>query len=156
MKLIENQLIKYLDYNTIKEYINESWSLSNCVIELLDINALEFSKEVIITNCVIHKLIIYSCWFSGGLKFSNNVVLSDIDYQMGGHNKEEVRFESNIFNGFFSFFDCQFDAKLIVKNNVFIHGTDLFTKENKGFDNLFEHGFIVEGNIGELDVFNPI
>lgn len=154
MKLIENQYIKRLDYNSAQEYINESWSLSNCVIELLDINALEFLKEVTITNCIIHNLSIHTSWFSGGLNFTNNIVLSDIDYQMGGHNKKEVRFEGNVFKGFFSFFDCQFDAKLIVKDNIFIYGTDLFTKEDMGFDNTFENGFIVENNIGKLDVFN--
>lgn len=154
MKLIENQYIKRLDYNSAQEYTNESWSLSNCVIELLDINALEFLKEVTITNCIIHNLSIHTSWFSGGLNFTNNIVLSDIDYQMGGHNKKEVRFEGNVFKGFFSFFDCQFDAKLIVKDNIFIYGTDLFTKEDMGFDNTFENGFIVENNIGKLDVFN--
>lgn len=156
MECIEGKYIERLDYTSVQEYVNESWSLSNCVIKLLDINALEFFKEVIITNCIIHKLVIYSSWFTGGLKFTNNIVLSDIDYQMGGHNKEEIRFEGNVFNGFFSFFDCHFDAKLIVKDNVFVHGTDLFTKENKGFDNLFENGFIVENNIGKLDVFDPV
>lgn len=154
MKCIENQFLKKLDHHSVQEYINEPFSLSNCMIEFLDLNALEFLKEVTITNCVIHQLVIYSSWFSGGLKFANNIVLSDIDYQMGGHNRKEIEFSGNIFKGFFSFFDCQFDAKLIVKDNLFVNGSDLFVKENKGFDNTFENGFFIENNIGKLDVFN--
>ncbi len=154
MTCIENQFLRRLDYHLAQEHINESLLLSNCVIEFLDLNSLEFLEDVVIRNCVIHKLVIYSSWFSGGLKFMNNIVLSDIDYQMGGHNKKEIEFSGNIFKGFFSFFDCHFEAKLIIKDNLFVSGSDLFTKENKGFDNTFENGFSVENNIGKLDVFN--
>jgi len=61
--------------------------------------------------------------------------------------------ERNLFNGFFSFFDCQFEGNVIVKDNIFKKGSDLLLKEDKGFDNLFERQLIIENNIGHLDMF---
>ncbi len=78
--------------------------------------------------------------------------MSDIDYQMGGHNNEEMVISDNIFYGFFSFFDCIFEKQLIVKNNIFKKGTDLLARENKGFDNCFNGGVILTDNIGPLNV----
>ena len=50
------------------------------------------------------------------------------------------------------FFDCIFEKQLIVKNNIFKKGTDLLTRENKGFDNCFNGGVILTDNIGPLNV----
>lgn len=150
---IEKQIIEHLTTDVIEAHVDEPFILSGCMIESLDLNALEFSKEVIIENCIINSLTIYCSWFAGGLKFANNIVISDINYEMGGHNNKEIELAGNIFKGFFRFFDCQFDGKLIVKDNIFMQGSDLFTKENKGFANDFANGFLVENNIGKLDVF---
>ena len=51
------------------------------------------------------------------------------------------------------FFDCQFEGNVIIKDNIFKKGSDLFLNENKGFDNSFERQLVVENNIGRLDMF---
>ena len=79
--------------------------------------------------------------------------MSDIDYQMGGHNNEKMVISNNIFHGFFDFFDCHFEKQLTVENNIFMKGTDLVLRENKGFDNYFHGGVVLTGNIGELNVW---
>ena len=75
-----------------------------------------------------------------------------VNYEMGGHNKEEFELNGNIFNGFFSFFDCQFDAEVRIENNIFMQGSDLLYKEQKGFDNSFNNGLILTNNLGRLDM----
>lgn len=141
-----------MDSDSIQYCLTESLSLCNCIIDVLDFNALKFVNEVVIKNCVINELIIYSAWFPGGLKFMNNLVLSDINYEMGGHNNKEIVFLGNIFNDFLGFFDCHFYECLILKNNIFAKNSDLLAKENKGFDNIFLKGVVVENNIGRLDM----
>ena len=71
---------------------------------------------------------------------------------MGGHNKEKIVFERNIFNGFFSFFDCQFEEEIVVRENVFSKNSDLLVIEEKGFDNSFDKGYTVEDNVGKFDL----
>ena len=68
-------------------------------------NSLEFMGEVVVDGCEINELVVYCSWFAAGLKFRRNVVLSDVDYQMGGHNRGPIEISGNVFCGFFSFFD---------------------------------------------------
>lgn len=98
----ENQIIQKIDSGSID--VSCPIYLSNCIIDTLDFVGIEFEKEVIIRRCIITNMDIYSSWFSKGLIFVENLVLSDIDYEMGGHNKKEIIIEQNIFKGFFSFF----------------------------------------------------
>lgn len=148
---INNVSSHLIDLNSIDT--SEEISISNSIIGEINFTAGVFLKRVCICNCLIDKLKIYSSWFQGGLHFVDNIVLSDIDYQMGGHNVENFILENNIFNGFFGFFDCQFKGDVMIRNNVFKKGSDLLYKENKGFDNLFEGQLIIENNIGRLDVY---
>lgn len=148
---IENTYLHTLNSELIHE--NEEIHISNSVISVLNLNALVLLKKVTICNCLIDKLLVNSCWFKGGLLFINNIVLSDIYYEMGGHNEGDFILEGNIFNGFFNFFDCQFEGNVIVKDNIFRKSSDILARENKGFDNLFERQLVIEGNIGQLDVF---
>lgn len=152
MKHIVNKYIERFDDELAKEHTHHELILENCVIKCLDVNSLEFHDRVCIRNCVIHELIVYGSWFSGGLLFKNNVVLAPINYEMGGHNQMAVTIAGNVFHGFISFFDCHFKEKLTVANNIFMQGTDLLAKENKGFDNLFDGGIILDNNIGKLDI----
>ena len=151
---IKNLIIERIDEFTVDGHDCESegMTLEHCHIHELDIMAVRFSGKVTICNCIIDKLGIHSTVFGAGLNFTGNIVMSDIDYQMGGHNSDEMIISHNIFNGFFSFFDCIFEKKLIVKNNIFKKGTDLLTRENKGFDNCFNGGVILTDNIGPLNV----
>jgi hypothetical protein len=148
---INNICSQLIDLNTID--VNQEIRISNSIIEEINFTSLIFSKKVSVSKCIIDKFVIHSSWFEGGLNFVDNIVLSDIDYQMGGHNITDFVLERNLFNGFFSFFDCQFEGDVIVKNNIFKKGSNLLLKEDKGFDNLFERQLIIENNIGRLDMF---
>lgn len=162
VKIIENKVIGYMKVEEICESCfpdnsslnatDDVLKISNCVISKLDFSTNTTRVKVIVEKCFIKELDVHSAWFEAGLCFKNNIVESAIDYQMGGHNKKTIEISDNIFVDFVSFFDCQFEAPLIVKNNIFSKGTDLFYKENQGFDNDFQEGVIAEGNIGKLDV----
>ena len=152
---IKNQIIKRIDEFTVDGHDGESegMTLEHCLIHELDVTAVRFSGRVTICNCIIDKLGIHSTVFGEGLMFTGNIVMSDIDYQMGGHNNDEMIISDNVFHGFFSFFDCIFEKQLTVKNNIFKKGTDLLTRENKGFDNCFYGGVVLSGNIGQLNIW---
>ena len=103
---IKNQIIERIDEFTVNGHdsYSEGMILEHCHIHELDIVAVRFSGKVSICNCIIDKLGIHSTVFGAGLMFTGNIVMSDIDYQMGGHNNEEMVISDNIFYGFFSFF----------------------------------------------------
>lgn len=149
---IEDRHIVGISSDEACAFTSTGLELRRCVIGRLDLNALEFMGEVVVDGCVINELVVYCSWFAAGLKFRRNVVLSDVDYQMGGHNRGPIEISGNVFCGFFSFFDCQFDGHVTVTGNVFMQDTDLLAKENMGFDNVFDGGLTVGGNIGRLDV----
>ena len=150
---IKNKIIERFDANTNGGHDSEGMILEHCVIGVLDLSTIEFHDKVTIRNCIIDKLDLHCTWFAAGLEFTGNIIMSDIDYQMGGHNNEEMIISDNIFHGFFDFFDCHFENKLTVENNIFMKGTDLILRENKGFDNYFHGGVILSGNIGKLNVW---
>ena len=150
---IKNKVIERIDENTVDGLCNEGMSLEHCVIHVLDLSTIEFHGKVTIRNCIIDKLNLHCTWFAEGLEFMGNIVMSDIDYQMGGHNNDVMVISDNIFHGFFDFFDCHFENQLNVENNVFMKGTDLILRENKGFDNYFHGGLVLSSNIGKLNVW---
>jgi len=150
---IKNKVIERIDENTFDGLGNEGMSLEHCVIHVLDLSTIEFHGKVTIRNCIIDKLNLHCTWFAEGLEFMGNIVMSDIDYQMGGHNNDVMVISDNIFHGFFDFFDCHFENQLNVENNVFMKGTDLILRENKGFDNYFHGGLVLSSYIGKLNVW---
>lgn len=150
---IKNKVIERIDENTFDGLGNEGMSLEHCVIHVLDLSTIEFHGKVTIRNCIIDKLNLHCTWFAEGLEFMGNIVMSDIDYQMGGHNNDVMVISENLFHGFFDFFDCHFENQLNVENNVFMKGTDLILRENKGFDNFFHGGLVLSSNIGKLNVW---
>ncbi|MCD0487941.1 hypothetical protein LPB86_06855 [Pedobacter sp. MC2016-14] len=126
--------------------------ISNSKIKILDFDLFESDSEIIIDNCIIEKLLFHSYWPKGGLIFNNNKVLSYVDYQMGGHNEQPIKISNNTFEEFVNFFDCQFEAKVEVCNNIFLKGTNLLGNEGEGFQNSFDNGIITENNKGLINL----
>lgn len=147
---IKNEHIELLNSDMISTA--DSLYLYESIIGTIDLVGVEMKNEVVIHDCIIQNLLIDACWFRNGLSFMSNIVKSDIDYQAGGHNNKNITISKYIYHGFYSFFDCQFDEKPILTNNIFLKGCDVLYLENKGFDNRFENGFIIENNIGRVDV----
>ncbi|MBR3453231.1 MAG: hypothetical protein IKH25_10260 [Muribaculaceae bacterium] len=150
---IRNKVIECINENTVDGLGNEGMTLERCVIHVLNLSTIGFHRKVTIRNCIIDKLNLHCTWFTAGLDFVGNVILSDIDYQMGGHNNDVMVISENVFHGFFDFFDCHFEERLNVENNIFMKGTDLLKRENKGFDNYFNGGVVLSGNIGQLNIW---
>jgi hypothetical protein len=149
--VIENQKINLLNLNDLKG--KTKFHLFNCLIDEVDfIGGYELNVQLKIEKCIINEFNIHSCWFDEGLILKNNVILSYVDYQMGGHNDKPIVIEGNVFTEFVNFFDCQFASLIEVKNNVFIKGSNLLGNQGEGYQNSFKNGFVVENNSGSINL----
>lgn len=147
----ENQNIDLINQEDLKSH--NTLHIINCIINTIDLmGVFELNAYLIIENCIINNLKIHSCWFVNGLLLKNCIVNGYVDYQMGGHNANPIIIEGNVFTSFFNFFDCQFENRIELKNNVFIKGTNLLGNKGKGFENSFIKGWIAENNAGNIDV----
>lgn len=148
---MENQNIKLLHQEDLKGY--KTFHLIHCIINTIDlIGVFELNVHLIIENCIINNLKIHSCWFVNGLLLKNCIIKNPVDYQMGGHNANPIVIEGNVFEGFFNFFDCQFEDSIKLKNNIFVKGTNLLGNKGEGFENSFVEGWHVENNVGAIDL----
>jgi hypothetical protein len=129
-----------------------NYCIFNQILNRLELGFNVYLSEVVIENCLIENIQIHSAWFKKGFIFRNNIIKCNIDYQMGGHNFAPIIMENNIFMGFFNFFDCHFEGKVIVRNNIFQKGANLLGNRGKGYQNLFNNGIINENNIGNLSL----
>lgn len=145
---IENEIIKVLEHPNVTD--GEGIHIRNSIINTLDFDTLEFNNQVIIEKCIIENLLIHSCWFKKGLIFKNNLVMGYIDYQMGGHNKEAIIIDGNVFCEFLNFFDCHFENLFELKGNIFIKGSNLLGNVNEGFRNSFDIEIVLGNNIGNI------
>lgn len=150
MIIIKEQTVKELDIENLL-IDNDGLIISNSFVETLNLQFHRFKSFVKIENCIINQLNIHSCWFTEGLSLENNIILSPIDYQMGGHNKKPIVVTNNIFGGFFNFFDCHFEDIVTIEGNVFKDGSNILGNIDKGFKNTFEKNFFVRNNIGEIN-----
>lgn len=147
----KNQIINLLNQENLKGH--STFHLTDCIINTIDlIGVFDLNVHLRIENCIINNLEIHSCWFVNGLFLKNNIIKNYVDYQMGGHNLSPIIIEGNIFTEFFNFFDCQFEDIVELKNNVFEKGTNLLGNKGEGFENSFSRGFIIENNIGNIDI----
>lgn len=148
--IIRNAIIDSLDQSQLNSV--DVCHISNSIINTIDLVALELDFQLIIEHSIVSNFLIHTCWFKKGLIFKNNQVLNYIDYQMGGHNEENIVIADNIFCGFFNFFDCYFTGNLTVKNNIFIKGSNLIGNVNEGWKNSFKKELVIENNMGLLDM----
>ena len=147
----KNENIELINHNDIKNHT--TLHLINCIISTIDlIGVFELKVHLIIENCIVNNFQIHSCWFVNGMVLRNSIINGYVDYQMGGHNANPIVIERNIFTGFLNFFDCQFNEIIELKNNVFTKGTNLLGNKGEGFENKFEKGNLIEGNVGSIDV----
>lgn len=144
--MIVKEYIKNIDASYIVE--SKSYNISYSIVENLDLRFEHFNELLNIEDCIIENLQLDAAWFLKGLIFKNNIVKSAISYEMGGHNEDIISIEGNIFFGFLDFFDCHFENKVFVKNNIFIEGSNLLGNKGKGFENMFKSGIVTEKKNG--------
>lgn len=146
----ENQNLDLLTQEDLKGH--NTFHLINCIINTIDlIGVFELNVHLIVENCIINNLKIHSCWFVNGFLLKNCIVKNYVDYQMGGHNSNPIVIDGNVFMGFVNFFDCQFESRIELINNVFIRGTNLLGNKGEGFENSFAKGCITANNVGNID-----
>jgi hypothetical protein len=147
----KNQNIEIVSQEDFKGH--NSFHLVNCIVGTIDlIGVFKLDVHLVLENCIINDMKIHSCWPSNGLLIKNCIVKNYIDYQMGGHNKKPIVIEESIFLGFFNFFDCQFENRIELKNNIFTKGANLLGNKGEGFENSFVEGWHAENNIGDIGV----
>jgi hypothetical protein len=147
----EKQNIELLTQENLIGY--NTYHLRSCVVNTINLNGVfELNTQLIIENCIINNFQIHSCWFESGLLLKNSIIQNYVDYQMGGHNVKPIVIEGNVFGGFFNFFDCQFENIIELKDNIFLKGTNLLGNRGEGFENSFAAGWLVENNLGNLNV----
>ena len=150
--LIGKSYLKSLCLNDLKA-LNGVCHFADCVIDQVElIGVFDIDVPIKMERCIINELKIHSCWFNEGIALKNCIINGYIDYQMGGHNKKPILLYQNVFTGFVNFFDCQFDSRVEIVENVFVRGANLFGNLNEGFANTFESELIVSKNIGDLDL----
>jgi hypothetical protein len=148
--VIENKILDELNSSKLGD--SKSVHILHSIINTLNFDFLESNFEIVIENCIINNFSIHSCWFVKGLTFKNNHIMNYVDYQMGGHNEMPVNITGNIFHDFVSFFDCHFENQLVLKNNLFLKGSNLLGNKDEGFANIFNSDVIIENNMGNIDL----
>jgi hypothetical protein len=146
---IKSIVIETLHYSELSA--SEDILISNVIINKIDFFSFEPDVKIIIENSIINELIIHGCWFKGGLIFRGNHVAKYINYEMGGHNSVPMEFSCNIFQDFFNFFDCWFMDRIVLSNNIFVMGSNLFGNTDTGWKNTFDKEPIIINNNGTLD-----
>ncbi len=159
---IENKQIEVIDLDFLKRKHNaiivhnyelySSLSIRHSVIDKLDLPATIFHAEIIIQDCIIKKITLPYCWFEAGLRFTNNTILQETNFEAGGHNQKAFIMKGNTFHGFLNFFDCQFGKMVYFSNNILLEGCNLLGNKGEGYETIFDNGIIQKGNIGRLDL----
>jgi hypothetical protein len=147
----ENQILELINKEDLIDH--QTFHLINCIVNTIDLTGVfDLNVYLILENCIVNNLQIHSCWFKKGFLLKNCIIKNYIDYQMGGHNVNPIIIEGNVFMEFFNFFDCQFENRIELVNNVFIKGTNLLGNRGEGFENSFVEGWLIENNLGRIDL----
>lgn len=151
MKIIGQHII-LVDNSNTEAHTGEEILIEDCIIDNIDAWALHFTQHVTIKNCIIHKLSLLETFFDKGLTFLNNIVMSEIQYNVSLDNYGTFNISGNVFMEFCSFFDCEFNGPFRLCNNVFRNNSDMLFKENAQWDPVFKSELTIKNNIGRLDV----
>jgi hypothetical protein len=136
-----------------KDNFEKDFIAVNCIFEHLQGSCVQFARTVSFSNCEFIKCDFTFTYFLGGLIIDNSVFESYLDMQAGGHNKDgkAVSITNSTFKNFVNFFDCWYESEVIIKDNNFQKGTNIFGKPN-GIPVTFNVSPLIESNKGQLDV----
>jgi hypothetical protein len=145
-----NEIINRIDNLSIQN--STIISLNNCIVEELNLGGLVF-ESMTIKGCLIKKVELSSIHFTEGLIVENNIFIECFDMPFSGHNlKKPILFCENIFNEKLNFFDCWFNEKLILQNNILLKGSNLLGNTDKSWQVRLDSGYIISGNSGILNL----
>lgn len=135
------------------DHFGKKFIAQDCIFESLSGVSSFFSEVFDFTNCQFKKCSFTFSYFLGGLNIDHCIFENYLDFQAGGHNKNEsiVSIKNSVFKGFVNFFDCWYEGPIIVKDNDFKEGTNLLgSAENLTV--AFDVKPLIENNNGKLDI----
>ena len=149
--LYENRIIDILEFaEQPVHYVDEDIVIDKCIINKLSIPGGYCRGHVKIVNSIINEFCAVGRYFEGGLVLSNCIINQSITFEAGGHNKEAIIIENNVFTCFVDFLDAHFDGRFIFRNNILLAGSNLLGNKKFPFATLFNAGIVEENNIGNL------
>lgn len=126
-----------------------------CSILSLDAPFCSFQKQVVLDESEFREDVsFHASYFIAGFVARHCHFHHSLDFQSGGHNKgdREFRLEACSFDGFVNFFDCWFEAPVVIKACVFGGGTNLFGNQGQPYQVTFDVKPIVEDTKGHMDM----
>ena len=145
-----------LDFSTwgIEIEISEPITIEDCVLDSLKAVCCYFQSPVVLRNTkILGDASFYAGYFFRGLCITGCEFLGELDFQCGGHNKNDnkVILKSTRFDGFVNFFDCWYEGPFIVRDCNFNGGTNLLGNKGQSYEVQFDVPAVIEGTIGKLD-----
>ncbi len=127
--------------------------IADCHFEGLAGEALRFEAGFSIENTTLGELALTFSYFPGGLEVVDCAVSGPVDFQCGGHNTDGrvFRLERSTFREFVNFFDCWFEAPVLVRGCRFEAGTNLLGNIGAPMQVQFDVAPVTESNTGALD-----
>ena len=108
---------------------SEEIYIRDCIIEDLSLGFATFAYPVTIEKCIIGTIRLHSTWFMQGLTLKNCIVKGKVEYE-AGENRQSIIIRNNIFLEPFIFWDCYFEADIIVQENIFSKDCSLLDTSN--------------------------
>ncbi len=155
--LINNRL-PLIDYDIsgeIKLTNDINWSkeiiINNCIVEHFNADFAEFEKPIKLINTHFKDCQFTFSYFYQGVMIDNCVFDKYLDFHAGGHNKigHPVIIKHNIFSEFVNFFDCWYTGEVIISENQFLKGTNI---ESQNQYLTFDIKPIVINNVGQTNL----
>jgi hypothetical protein len=135
------------------KYLNKV-EIINCQVEFFSAATMIFAEITILKDSHFFNCTFNFAYFLKGLTIDNCKFDSYLDFEGGGHNDKESIFLilNSKFDEFVNFCDCWFIGNVQILNNTFTKGTNILGNIKKPCGVEFDRSYLVEDNIGNIDV----
>ena len=165
-KICPNQALDIIrEGNVLRDYyISEKFDLSqegtikypivinNCFFENFNCVSVEVDSEFQLKNSFLRRATFSYTYFKKGSLIKDCIFSNYLDFQSGGHNHSHFVIEGTTFNDFVNFFDCWFMSEVIIRNNTFNKGSNLFGNKGEQYEVKFDVNPIISNNLGILEL----
>jgi hypothetical protein len=142
------------DFCKIEKELNRELVIQDCFIENLVSISAEYRHSLRLVRSHLNKCSFNYTYFIGGLTIRDCTFDSYLDFEAGGHNQNNCKFQiaQSSFDGFVNFFDCRFQSHVEIVGNEFKRGTNLLGNMDKPFRVQFDSPALIENNRGQIDL----
>jgi hypothetical protein len=129
-------------------------TIARCDIDALDACCVQFTKPVMLEDCLIDIGEFFAAYFLAGLTVRACRFKSRAWFQSGGHNRNAtvVRFMDTTFESFANFLDGWYEGPFELRRCTFRKGTNLLGNIGQPFQVRFDLSPVLEDNVGDLNV----